>query len=50
MIIYMEQTIALINSLPEGEVRASWMQHLNERLEQVFKKEISYYKFVEKNA
>jgi len=47
MIIYMEQTIALINGLPEGEVRASWMAHLNGRLEQVFKKDISYYKFNE---
>ena len=42
----MEQTIALINSLPEGEARASWMAHLNGRLEQVFKGDISYYKMV----
>ena len=48
MIIYMEQTIALINSLPDGELRASWMQHLAERLEQVFKGDISYYKFTER--
>ena len=47
MIIYMEQTIALINGLPEGELRASWMQHLDGKLEQVFRKEISYYKFIE---
>ena len=47
MIIYMEQTIALINGLPEGELRASWMNHLANKLEQVFKKDISYYKFIE---
>jgi len=47
MIIYMEQTIALINDLPEGELRASWMVLLAERLDHVFRKEISYYKFIE---
>jgi hypothetical protein len=48
MIIYMEQTIALINGLPEGELRESWMEHLNGRLEQVFKGDISYYKFIDR--
>ena len=48
MIIYMEQTIALINSLPDGELRASWMAHLDGKLEQVFKGEVSYYKFIER--
>lgn len=47
MIIYMEQTIALINGLPEGKARASWMAHLNGKLEQVFKGDVSYYKFIE---
>ena len=50
MIIYMEQTIDLINGLPQGDLRNSWMQHLHERLEHVFKKSISYYKFIEKSS
>jgi len=47
MIVYMESTIALINSLPQGEARASWMKHLDGRLQFIQGKDVAYYRFIE---
>lgn len=47
MIIFMEQTIDLINDLPNGDFRTQWMAYLNGKLDHVFKKEVSYYKLTE---
>ena len=43
MIIYMEQTIDLINQIPLVEI----IQALQGKLEHVFKTSVSYYKVIE---